>query len=171
MKLLKTLLFISIMTTSLWCAESFEIIETWNHKHEPLGYAVFSLVDNDGHVVASFFKTGHRVISPEKVIKFGPFGQGPSDLMGVYGVFPHNQDIAFVERAEKIKIFTKKEGAYVWKNTVWPKRGKHIHVVGDGLFYDNKWFISGWEVLNYTKDDGKDVSFFKVFNKQAIALR
>jgi len=134
-----------ILSLTLGAGQEFTLIEKWTPGDEILGRVCFSLVDKDNHIVGTFFKSGNRLIKPKEVMSFAPFGQGPGDLMDIRALFFYHDDIAFVENHGKIKVFKKEGGKYVIKEIIWLKTGKFPHSVRDGLFLDNKWFLSGGE--------------------------
>ncbi|MCP5105386.1 MAG: hypothetical protein GY950_18500 [bacterium] len=123
-------------------AEEFKQIDQWKHD-EVCGREFYSLIDHDNHVVAGFRFIGNRIISPGKLIKFAPYGQGPGDLTDSKAAYLYNSDLAIMENQQKIKIFTKKDGTYVWKETKWLKRGYWADSVKDAVFFDNKLFVVG----------------------------
>jgi hypothetical protein len=140
-----------VILLAFWCcaffsnaAENLKFIEQWKHPGEIFDKLATGKVDKDGHVVGLFFKTPISLISKEKVTHIIPFGEGPSDLAGCYTFFRYGDGLAFVERNFKIKIFTKKNGTYVWKETLWLKKGPVGHSPKNGVFFDNKIFLTGF---------------------------
>lgn len=125
-------------------AESLKLIEKWRHPGKIFDWMAAGKVDKDGQIVGLFFKTPISLISKEKVTHIIPFGQGPSEMAGCYTFFKYGDDLAFVERSFKIKIFSKKNGAYVWKETIWLKKGPVGHSPKNGVFFDNKIFLTGF---------------------------
>jgi hypothetical protein len=159
MKWNKSVLFIFIFFLLLarpqTGAEGFSLVEQWHHDTEIFGHVRHSIVDTDNHIVGDFFKMPDQLISPQSVTAFAPRGQGPGDLMNSMALFPYRGDIAIVEMAGKIKVFRKKEGTYVWKKTVWLKRGRYAHIVRGGIFWANKWFLTGFNFLGMEKKTGR----------------
>jgi hypothetical protein len=174
MKKYKSVLFIFIffllLTRPQTGAEGFTIVEQWRHDTEIFGHALHSIVDADNHIVGVFFKLGHRFISPQTVTAFAPRGQGPGDLMDSRTLFPYRGDIAIVEMAGKIKVFQKKEGTYVWKKTVWLKRGRYGHIVRGGTFWDNKWFLTGFNFLGMDNKIGR-FALLTVYDEAGMHLK
>jgi len=165
--------FLLIITLKVSAVQDFSLVEKWQPKDEILRRVIFSLVDKDKDIVASFYMIGLRHIKPKDVIAFAPRGQGPGDLMDIKAVFPFHDDMAIVESAGKIKIFKKEGGKYLFKDTIWLKTGKFNHSVDDGLFLDNKWFLSGTELLNevtQVKGD-RNLSYIKVLSADGNFLK
>ncbi len=138
----------------------FKLVGQWKHE-EIVGRDFFSYIDKDNHLVASLGRAGNLIITPDKVIKFAAFGQSPDELITLKTAFFYKGDLAMVELAEKIKIFTKKGETYRWKETKWLKRGPWVHFIKEGLFFDNKFFLSGMEGIYEEKGPLK--SFYKAF--------
>jgi len=163
------LLFLSILSFSRIEAKEFKQIQQWKHGDQSLYGPIISLIDKDSHIVASFGeKFGWRVITPTQIKTFGPSGQGPSDLYMVMAMCPYNDDLAFIQLGHSIKIFTKKDGIYVWKETRWLKRDYYPHVVRDALFLENKWFLTGLNFLDI-KGEKNHVNLLKIFNSDGKA--
>ncbi|MCX6578682.1 MAG: hypothetical protein NT166_00690, partial [Candidatus Aminicenantes bacterium] len=151
-------------------AKELKQIQQWRHGDQELyGGVNYAIVDKDNHLVADFGQTiGWRVIIPTQIKSFGPSGQGPSDLYMVMAMCPFNDDLAFIQLGHSIKIFTKKDGIYVWKETRWLKRDYYPHVVRDALFLDNKWFLTGLNFLDI-KGEKTHVNLLKIFNSDGKA--
>ncbi|MGE5344113.1 MAG: hypothetical protein ACM3SY_21820 [Candidatus Omnitrophota bacterium] len=128
-------------------------------------------IDKDNELVGSFYKSPLLLISGKKIVKFAPYGEGPSDLTNIAALFDYKGDLAAVERAEKMKIFTKKDGTYVWKETKWIKRGKLLHAVKNGIFFDNKFFLAGLEDLFYKNKKYREVCFLRVLDEKGNLIK
>jgi len=153
-------------------ADNFKLINQWEHHNSELFGRVWdSQVDKDGHIICAFsMLTGGRLITSGKVIEFGPFGQGPGDIETLMCIIPFKSDIAIVERADKIKLFKKNKGTYVYKDIFWLKRGKFPFIISDGIFVDNKWFLAGFAFLNYDPNILKSC-YIKVFDQKGKPLK
>ena len=140
---------VTTITVPLMGAGKFQLIEQWDHGDAgPLGTLTFGVIDKDGHLALSFGRSGFRLISREKVIPFAPHGQGPSDINQLcFGMCRYNDDIAFMEIGQKVKIFTQKDDTYKWKETKWLKRSYFPHYVSRFLFLKDRWFVSGIKPL------------------------
>ena len=151
---LTTILIVALtLTFPLFGLDEFRMVEQWNHKdQEPLDSLYACLIDNDGHVVGSFGRSGRRLISKDNFISFAPMGQGPSDIYLCVGICHYNGDIAIMELSQKVKIFTKKDSTYKWKETKWLKRAYYQQVTRDILFYKDKWFLAGEKPMDSNRD-------------------
>ena len=151
-------------------AKEFKQLQQWKHGDQGLYKSVtYVTIDKDNHLVADFGQPiGWRVITPTQIKSFGPSGQGPSDLYMVMAMCPFNDDLAFIQLGHSIKIFTKKDGIYVWKETRWLKRDYYPHIVRDALFLDNKWFLTGLNFLDI-KGENIHVNLLKIFNSDGKA--
>jgi hypothetical protein len=145
-------------------------VTQWKHDTEPFGNEFISLVDRDNHVIGSFFKSPFRIISAEKIVLFAPYGQGPSDLMNAMAGFIYKGDLAVVETSNKIKVFTKKDGTYIWKETKWLKGSRFPHFVKSGIFFANKLFLAGFAFLNMGKEE-VEVGHLKIYDDQGKLLK
>lgn len=163
-------LFIIISFTNLLFSAEFKLISKWQHKEEILRYCEQSYLEKDNEVVGLFYKTGCRLLTAKKVIEFAPRGEGPGEVMNSMAIFPYNEDLAIVERPEKIKIFEKKEGTYVWKKTIWLRRAQFAHLVRNGLYYDNKIFFAGFQ-FHEKKKNTYEIALLKVYDDKGQPLK
>ena len=131
-----------------------------------------SLVDTSGQVVGIFERSSvlGRIITNKEIIPFAPYGMGPDDLFVVFGMCDYNNDIAFLEKNNKVKIFTKKGNTYTWKETKWLKMGEYPPLNNDILFFNNKWYLGGIHFINV--DNKKQVvSLLQVYSKDGKPLK
>ncbi|MGE5344107.1 MAG: hypothetical protein ACM3SY_21790 [Candidatus Omnitrophota bacterium] len=169
MRRIVPIIFIILFSNLIFAVTfDFKCIDQWKHE-EIFGNHFFSIIDKDNEVVGSFYKSPIRIISRNKIIQFAPRGEGPSELLGLEALFEYKGDLAAVERPEKMKIFTKKQGTYVWKETKWIKRGRFAHVVKNGIFFDNKFFLAGVEFLTLKND--REVYFLRVLDGNGNLLK
>jgi len=145
-------------------------IDQWRHEGA-FGFDFFSIINQNNHIVAGFALTGCRIISPDKITSFGPRGQGPSDLEGFKTAFLFNGDLAVVERPDKMKVLSLKNGTYVWKETKWLKRGPGMHQIKDGIFFDNKFYIAGWEKIYLDDRNSFEYSLLKVYDTKGSPIK
>jgi len=167
-------LFVLLSSLFSQSSGSFKQIDQWKHEGA-FGINGFSFIDEQNRLVAGFAKTGHMIITRDKIIEFAPRGEGPDELTRVYTVFLYKEGLAFVERPDKIKIFTPKGETYSCKDTKWLKRGRYMHIIRDGIFYDNKFFLAGMEGIppkgepyNYNYPE---YSYMKVYADNGDSLK
>jgi hypothetical protein len=172
---LTVLLFLPVFLLNLGGAETFNFKQTG--KWTPKGDEVFGMpgpqmIDKDGHILGAFYTIGSRIITPEKIDILALYGQGPSDLQGYRGITDYNGDIAIYEITGRIKIFSKKDGKYFWKKTVWLKVSPFFQVEQNLLFYDRKWFVAGEHALEYKPDsDYTNFALLKVYDEAGKPLK
>ena len=138
----------------------FKMIQQWNHGDKELYNILFiPIITKDGNLI---LRDGRQkwsyLIGPKEVVKFAPMGQGPSDLYIPYSACNYGDDIAYFEISKKLKIFTKKENTYSWKETksiISP----YSFEPRDMLFHNGKWLFAGHNVSSYDKKK-KEVTFF-----------
>ena len=135
----------------LFSRQEFKRIEQWQHDRLMPGHLFDAVVDQDGDLITAFQKAGVKIANKNKIVDFGPFGQGPNDLDGFFALCFYKGDLAVEGMAGKLKIFHKKDGKYYWKQTIWKKFGKSHHFVEDGKFMGGKWFFSGYEEVPLSK--------------------
>lgn len=124
--------------------QSFKCIDQWKFDEIIAGTVWHSVVDNNGHLVVAFFKTGLRLIKPDEMIAFAPFGEGPNEVKNFEAVLPYNDNIAITEHQQKTKLFTKKNGTYVSTESIWFKRGLiSSFIISSGVYVKNRWFFTG----------------------------
>jgi len=153
-------------------SQEFKRVGQWKLEADPFGKETLSILDKDNHLVCFFYQTWFCILTPEKVIKFGFKGEGPSDLMYGYAMFPYKGDIAVAEASNKFKIFTKKDGTYVWKATKWHKQSPNFYAIYDGVFVDNKFFLAGIEYTSFDKKRNlSEVYHVKVFDDNGKPLK
>lgn len=145
--------------------KEFKLVQQWKHGDQELyGGINFATIDKDDQLVADFgYKLGWRLITPKYIKVFGPAGQGPNDLSIVMAMCIYNDDLAFIQMEHNIKIFTKKNGNYEWKETRWLKRDYYPHMIRDALYLDNKWFFAGLNVQDI-KGEKNHVNLLKIYD-------
>lgn len=163
-------LLILLLSISTARAQTLELERQFTYDDEIFGYFSSAIIDKDNHIIGSFYRSPMRLFTPEKSVTFAEKGQGPNELTGLWATGSYNDDLVFVEMPNKIKIFTKKDGKYVWKETKWFKRGMYLHAVRGIAFFDNKWFFAGINYLNMDKNDLK-ISFVKVYDAEGNPLK
>jgi len=158
------LLYVLLFATPLLGVKEFRPIQQWNHGDQGI-YTVIcdALIDNDGHIVAAIGKVGLKLITPDRIVFFAPIGLGPSDIYMMSAMCNYKTDAAFIEMTQKVKIFTKKENTYKWKETKWLKQQYYPHIVHRALYFNDKWFLAGEKALE--KDEKK-----KDKNQQEVIL-
>jgi hypothetical protein len=171
----KNFLFIAaviVAVTFLHGVENFKLIQQWKHNKEKSYTRVdnFSLVDKENAVVGIFYMIGGKVITADKVLTFAQHGLGPNEFSQLWAMFPYYDDLAFVEFPNKIKILTKKDGNYVFKETRWIQRGTLFHIINDGVFFDKKWFLAGLKALDF-KPTEATVSLLEVLDEKGRLLK
>ncbi len=173
MKLKNFFILILILNISLniYAENKFKCIETWKHDTDIYGNIMYSMINPKGDVIGCFYMIGLLNITPKKVIKFAPRGQGPGDLMDTHGMCEYKDDLAIIELSNKIKIFEMKDNKYVWKRTQWLKRSEFLTIVKSGVFAGNKWFIAGTFLLNYSKKYIYKKAYLKVFDNKGNLLK
>ncbi|MCU0287446.1 MAG: hypothetical protein MUF15_13765 [Acidobacteria bacterium] len=169
------LLHVLILTAPLLGMKEFRPIQQWNHGDQGIYTSIFdALIDNDEHVVIAQGKVGLKLITPEKVIFFAPIGQGPSDIYMMRAMCNYKTDAAFIEMTQKVKIFTKKDNTYKWKETKWLKQEYYSHSFKRALFINEKWFLAGEKDLakeEKQKDEKKQqVNLLKVYDNNGKPL-
>lgn len=155
------------------CLPGIDVVfkEKWEHPDEIPGRVQFSTIDKDGDVVATFFIVGQKLITPKKVITIAPFGQGPDEVENVFSICPYRDGkLAFIENPGKMKIFKKVDDNYRMEKIIWLKRSPYSHYIHNALFYDGRWFLGGYEVLNRGKN-GEDVSYVKVHDEEGQLIK
>jgi len=150
--------------------DKFKIVDSWNHDHNFLGRIFFSIIDNDSHVIGTFYKIGNRLITKGSVSELAPRGQGPNELINIMALFQYKTDIAFVEGPDRIKIFEKKNDTYIYKRSIWLKRTRLFQTIKNGLYIQSKWFIAGFEHLNINEKKQK-ISLLKVYDAEGNILK
>lgn len=153
-------------------APTFKRIDQWR-KNEVVRFHLRSCIDKENQLIANFARVKHIfLMDKQKCIKWGLLGEGPDNVMSMYAIFPYKGDIAVVDMTQRMKVFTKKNGTYVWKETKWLARGKYLDTVFNGAYADNKIFLTGFEGLEYFPDRPiRNASFLKVLNDNGKFLK
>ncbi|UCH97251.1 MAG: hypothetical protein JSV88_10480 [Candidatus Aminicenantes bacterium] len=155
--------------------EEFKKINQWNHGDQEI-YKHLSrgIIDGDDHVITRTGGWGARslLITPKDVVSFAPIGQGPGDIYLLCASCPYQNDLAMVEYSQKLKIFTKKDNKYAWKETKWLKRDRYNQKITDMLFFKDKWFLAGHHPLNINESKKKKtVSLLRIFDKDGKPIK
>ncbi len=163
----------------LHCEPEFKLVEKWPSNVEILLDIHTAIVDSNDNLV-SFFSGGglHFVINKNSITKFGPHGQGPSDIFGAFALYNYKKgEIAVIEWFDKIKVFAFTNGTYVWKETKWLKKVLNQHIPRAALFYENKLFIAGKGYVLIKEDyEGKrrkrhGIFFLRVYDDNGKSLK
>lgn len=152
-------------------AENWRQIDQWKLKESILGRHYFTLNDQNDDLIASFFKIPFLVISKDQISKFGAYGLGPSELINAYTHFLYKGDLAILEQPDKIKVFTKKSGNYIYKDTKWLSRGKYISIFKSGIFFDQKIILAGFEQNSNFDNNKIDYYRIKILNDSGKFLK
>jgi hypothetical protein len=86
LKIFFILILILNISLSIHAENKFKCIETWKHNTEIYGNIRYSMVNSKGEVIGCFYQLEPLIITPKKVVKFAPRGQGPGDLMNILGM-------------------------------------------------------------------------------------
>lgn len=163
-------LVLLVSTFPHFSADELILKEKWEHKDEILAKIGGSYVDADGDVIICIYRKGLHLITEKKVTQFAPFGQGNNQIANLLGLDGHpdtkkngNSVLACLERVDRIKIFEKKEGAYVETGVKWIKRSQYPHFIQDMTYFDNKLFLAGRCLLNYDPNITKQ-AYLRVLN-------
>jgi len=148
-------------------------IGSWEFPDRIFGKIFYSTVDKDNHLVVSFYKIPVLSMSSKGIVEFAPYGQGPNELTNLVGMCFYKGNLALAEHADKIKIYEKKKGKYVWKETKWLKHSGYYALIPNCIkYYENKWFVVGTEGLEYNKITGKSVcSHIKVYDEKGKMIK
>ena len=168
--ILISLLSCIFLSSMVQANEHFQLEETWKMPEDFLGKIFYSIIDNDAHIVGALYKTGIIMITRDKTILFSPFGQGPNEMMDVRAIFYIGNELASVENAGRIKLFQKKEGSYEYKRSIWLESKISFYIITNGLFYDSKIFLAGFEKLDFEKKENK-AALLKVYNEEGAVLK
>ena len=170
LKGIKIVLFFLILVFPIMGMDDFKLINQWDHGEQIFGRICISTIDKDGDVLVGFYKSGIRLITPEKIIAFAPIGEGPNEVIDFRSFVHYKGDIVIFEWSDKGKIFTKKDNTYVLKEILWFKRGQFPHFVTDVFFSDNKWFFAGMANLNFHPKISK-ICYLKAFDSNRMPLK
>ncbi|MGD2092723.1 MAG: hypothetical protein PVH61_41535 [Candidatus Aminicenantes bacterium] len=153
--------------------EEFKQIQQWNHGDQELYNILFlPIITNEGNIILRDGRqSGSYIISPTKVVKFAPSGQGPSDLYLPASACNYGEDIAYIGFTKKIKIFTKKGNTYTWKETKSLKSPYYL-IPMDMLFHKGKWFFAGnYVTLDDRKKERMTFFYLSVFSDKGEPLK
>lgn len=162
------LVLILVLVPLLLQGGEFKRVDQWQFEDAFLS-KVFCVIDKDHHILGGFARDGCRMITPDKVVPFLRFGQGPNEVTIYRTGFLYREDLAIFERADKIKVFTKKNGNYVWKATKWVKRPKNLHAIKNTIFFNNKFFVAGYESTK--RKDINEMFHLKVYSDDGKPLK
>jgi len=152
-------------------AETLQRFDQWKHPDKVVYNIWDGKIDKDNELILQYGTGPLGLVSREKFTHFAPTGQAPSELQYCYNYFRYGTDFAFMELPDKIKIFTKKNGTYVWKETKWLKRGPGSIMPLDGLFFDGKLFFSGFHSADPNRKKGDDVYLVRVYDLKGNVLK
>ena len=165
----KIIFFLS-MGLLLFSRQEFKRIEQWQHDRLMPGHLFDAVVDQDGDLIAAFQKAGVKIANKNKIVDFGPLGQGPNDLDGFFTLCFYKGNLAVEGMAGKLKIFHKNGGKYFWKQTIWKQGGEFYHPVKDGKFIAGKWFFSGPDSHRIGKNKVRTY-YLRVYNEKGKYIK
>ena len=170
-KALLGVILLIVLCAAAW-AEDFQLIDNWKLQNPIYGWAFPSLTDQHGNIIGAFFKVGIIIIDREKRTDFARPGEGPGDLMDFMGICEYQGNVAVLEHAGRIKVFTFKTGKYEWKENVWLKQGSYMQRVNNLLFFNGKWFLAGHKTLAFDKNKmERTVAFLAVHERDGKHMK
>ncbi len=158
-KVIFVILSLASMFFPVMGKEEFKQVQQWNHGNKDLYTILYGpVINNDGHIIIRAGKQMKSIyITPKEVVEFGFLGQGPSDIFFPTSACNYFEDIAYFEMTSKIKIFTKKDNNYTWKETKSLKC-PITPMCKNMLFNNDKWFIAG--VITQSWDSSKNLNSY-----------
>jgi len=168
-KILFISLLLLVLTSLLTAVEKFQPIAQWTYEEVINGFIYVSTIDNDGHVIVGFMRSGLRYITPEKMEVMAPFGQGEGDIMNFMAAINYNRDILIIENMSRGKIFTLVNGKYKEKGLWWFKQGTYAFLISDGVFFNDKCFLVGKGNANFDPKIQK-LFYIKAYDNQGTPL-
>jgi len=169
-KIVLTFLLTFVFLLPIWSELEFKLVETWEHDELIPGKLFDAIVDEYGDVVTGFQRSGVKIANSKTIVDLGPFGQGPSDIDGFFAITLCDGDLAVEGMAGKLKIFSKKEGKYKWKQTIWKKFGGSFQLVRDGVFKAGKWFFTGAQVFQKSKNE-YGIWYIRVYDRDGKFIK
>jgi len=119
-------------------------VATWQHDKLFGGKRFGTIVDADGALIGQFQKDLPFMMTSETLTDLRPRGQGPGDLVSVFGIGFRDQDLIVVEWTGKIKAFTKVNGAYEPKGSIHRKVENSALQIDDFAWVGDRFFIAGF---------------------------
>jgi hypothetical protein len=170
--LVSSIMIIFVLSGFVYGEKRFELIHKYTGDQIFGRYFFDAAVDKDGDLIAGFSIPGCMVINDKGISELGPYGQGPGDLDGYYTIFIlDNNDLVVEGAVGKLKVFEKKNGKYTWKKTVWKQMGHRAFAVYDSLFYDKKWYFSGFGSYYGPKSKEFKVYYIKVYSYEGKFIK
>jgi len=128
-----------------------ERIDQWKFDHEPLVYIGNTYISKDNSIIGIIRDVWGTEITKTEIKQFAGYGDGPNQVIFPTMIFSYGNDIVIHELAGRIKIFTKKEGGYTFKNSRWLKKKELPFIPRQGVFFENRIFIAGPQDLKQSQ--------------------
>lgn len=167
------ILYLSLVIPGAYLSASsfvFKLVEEWKHGDQTFGPIISGIIDKDQELIIRFFDSGPQYITSKGVSHISQLGQGPDDVEFLFTVFEYKGDMGFVERADKVKIFRKIAGKYRGKEFLWWQRGPYPHFISKVIFTDNKFFLAGMGVANFS-DGIQKYYYVRVLDNQGKIVK
>jgi len=165
---MKYSIFLLVLFTSFLNSQQINLIKEWKHEKELLGKLLYSVVDEQGDLMAFFDKEGLFLINDEKCSLISAFGEGPGEWSNVVrGICQYKNGVAMRELHGRVKLFIRNDSGYVFDKSIWVNSVSPA-MLGKDLFYYNKRFIIiGMEMLKVEETDFR-VNRLKVFEEESL---
>jgi len=155
-------------------AGEFVLVDTWEDQEFIAGGMLFgSFIDKDGDYLAQFQKDPPLIANKNGFKQLRQRGQGPGDLESLFGACYRGDDLTIFEWSGKIKLFSKEQGTYEYKDSIFRKaEGSHFYSKGIAFAHD-RWFLSGIG-LDYAPEGDKSqikVIFLKVYEANGLFFK
>jgi len=129
-----------------------ERIDQWKFDHDPLIYISNTYISENNSIIGFMGNVVAAEITNAGINQFIEYGEGPNQVIIPTLIFQHGDDIAIAELVGRVKIFSKKEKVYTFKESKWLKKGPLPFFPRECVFRENKFFISGFHILSQTKE-------------------
>lgn len=172
----KFILIIALFTLHIGinATETLKKIDRWQHKGILIHRLFDGKIDKDGDMILCYSGTGSNnlaVVSKKKFVPFGIEGEAPSDLRFCMSYYFIGDDLAVVEFPQRTKIFQKKDGTYIWKANKWFKRSAGSHNPFDSFFFDNKYFMAGYNTEDSNQKETVHAFLLRIYDSNGIQLK
>ncbi|MBC7361465.1 MAG: hypothetical protein H5U06_04180 [Candidatus Aminicenantes bacterium] len=164
-RLFASILPFILLAGHIYCIE-LKRVETWNFKQIYKGQIISSFFDSSGDLIITF-GIQPVLLNKNNSIPFATFGQGPNEITHLYTLCKYNEDLALFEDVNKIKVFTKKGGTYLWKETLWLRRDSLPFFLKSALFYKGYFFLAGMKILRFPAPDNMDTANLQIFEQHS----
>jgi len=149
-----------------------ERVDQWKFDHDPIVFISDTFISKNNTIIGYFRDENIAEVTPKGIKQVIGIGEGPDQVIFPCLIFRYGDgdDIAVSDLANRIKIFYRKDRGFTSKKSFWYKVDSFALVARECVFSDNKFFITGTNIISQNKI-GSKVALITIFNEKGKQLK